>query len=305
MKSLFFDRRSQSLVREQKILPADEALETATVFVLALKPEGSGRHRSVGVSAKIIDFMVRTIQPGWPVYAHVELVMPSAGRPGMFATYYSPGETSGAEWQHPQTYQEVGYYLRHNVGAWSAVPIHVTEAEAEAMKEAANAARGAPYSLLRYITSWYGARMLSGLLPKGGRVSGHCATIVARVVKAGKPDALPRAEGFYGPSSLVAALNARIASVGSSQPLPVVGVPVEFKPPHPDVETKDLARAYTVAMGDNILLHGSDADVRAMSSSHKNAVLDMLSDRVSESRSITELQMNETILARALLRSVL
>jgi hypothetical protein len=246
------------------------------------------------------------MQPGWPVYAHVEIVVPPAGKPGLFATYYTTGERSGAEWQHPKSYDEVSYYLRHNVGAWAAVPVHMTEAEAEAVRHAANEARGAPYSLSRYVTSWYGARMLSGMLPKGGKVSGHCATIVARIVKAGKPNVLDRPEGYYGPSSLVAALNNNIVSVSVlNHRGAVVGVPVETLVVKPDADTRDVTRAYTVALGDNTLLHGSDSEVQAMSPSHKNAVLDMLSDRVSESSSVTELQMNETILARALLRSIL
>ena len=307
MRDLLFARRtSKPLMRERALAPAEEALETVTLFVLALKPEGSGRHQSKGISAKVIDFIVRTMQPGWPVYAHVEIVIPPAGKPGLFATYYTPGERSGADWQHPKTYDEVSYYLRHNVGAWAAVPVHMTEAEAEEVRKAANEARGAPYSIPRYITSWYGARMLSGLLPKGGKVSGHCATIVARVVKAGKPSALKKPEGYYGPSSLIAALNQNIVteSVLNLREA-VVGVPVEAVSVQPDAEAKDVARAYTIALGDNTLLHGSDADVQAMSPAHKNAVLDMLSDRVAESSSVTELQMNETILARAVLRSIL
>lgn len=149
--------------------------------------------------------------------------------------------------------------------------------------------------------------MLAGLLPSGGKVAGHCATIVARVVKAGKPAALRRPEGYYGPSSLVAALNRDLVRASAlDHRVAVVGVPVEaLVGAKPDAETRDVARARVVALEDNTLLHGSDCDVQAMSPSHKNAVLDMLSDRVAESSSLAELQMNETVLARALLRSIL
>ena len=190
--------------------------------------------------------------------------------------------------------------MRHNVGAWVAVPVHMTHAQALLVQQAANEARGAPYSLVRYLTSGYGARWLAHLLPKGGATPGHCATIAARLLKAGRGERLRHSEGYYGPSALVAELNSRVARGGSVQP--VVGVPVESTLVPPDSE---LARAYRVAVGDNLLLHGSDEDVGAMSTTHKRAVLDMLADRVAESATRTELMMNETILARALLRSIL
>ena len=115
MKALSFLRpRASALLSEIPVVPDgaqdDADLETSTVFLLALRPEGAGRHPQTNFSSKLIDWVVRVLQPGSPVFAHVELVIPDAGKPGIFATYYrGSNDKTGADWQHPSTYEEISY----------------------------------------------------------------------------------------------------------------------------------------------------------------------------------------------------
>ena len=108
-----------------------------TVFFLALKPEARGRHRTSGLVQAFADFAVKKLQPGRPVFSHCELVLPLAGKPGIYASYYRFEGTSGASWQRPRKWEHP-YYISENASNWHALPVRVTVEQAKAMQDAAN-----------------------------------------------------------------------------------------------------------------------------------------------------------------------
>lgn len=167
-------------------VPHGTAEPTTVVYVLGLKPEGMGRHAPSGWKHKVAQFAAKYLQPGRPIYAHCEILMPLAGKPGLFSTYSNGG---GAGWRHPSA-QELGYYVIENAALWHAVPIRLALSEAKRMQEAANDAKGAPYSFRKYVMAGRGFRRLAWLFSRGGNASGHCANITARVVKGGTGDRL-------------------------------------------------------------------------------------------------------------------
>lgn len=170
----------------EEALPHGSAEPTTTVYVLGLRPEGMGRHRPDGWKHRVAQFAAKYLQPGRPVYAHCELVLPMAGRPGIFSTYSNGG---GADWRHPSP-DEVGYYVIENAALWHAVPVRVPLSEANRMQEAANESRGAPYSFRRYALAARGIRKLAWIFSHGGKTPGHCGNITARVLKGGTDDRL-------------------------------------------------------------------------------------------------------------------
>jgi hypothetical protein len=299
---------------------ADDA-KSATVYYLALLPEGHGRHRAPGWRAVLTDFAVRWLQPGSPVYAHCELCLPVAGKPGIFASYYSTHGRGGANWQDPTPAERV-YYVSDNAPSWRALPLRVTPEQALRMRDAANAAVGAPYSFARFVSSGYVLRRLAWLLPSGGQNAGHCATICARVLQAGAPELLAHAEAFYSPSTLTAELQTRIAR-GPVGGLPVGEAAATDALTLPEVRVKAFEEATefealqtievvgkahaapVVDLSDNVLMHGSDADVAALTFAQRSASLDALADRALDARAVGERDLYQTLLARALFRHVL
>lgn len=306
-------------------LPHGSSEPTTTVYVLGLKPEGMGRHHPRGWKHRVAQFAAKHLQPGRPVYAHCELLLPIAGRPGIFSTYSNGG---GADWRHP-TPEETSYYVIENAALWHAVPIRVPVSEAIRMQDTANEARGAPYSFRRYMLAARGVRKLAWLFKQGGSTPGHCGNITARVIKGGTGERLlSHAEGYFGPSALMAELHAKLArgplaGIASATKLSADSVVIHGKasnrlqfhefsaiaidPELADESTTEEARVaaqtYQLALADNVLLYGSDKDVDSTPSMHKEVVLEMLADQVLNAATTGERQLHEQLLARALLRA--
>jgi hypothetical protein len=311
--SLFHSLAIETLIKDADVnskgehLPVSDADQQVTVYVLGLKPEGRGRHQAPGWRAVLTDYAVRVFQPGSPVFSHVELIMPHAGKPGLFASYFVANGHGGANWQHPSA-EDRDYYMSENAARWHAVPVRVTVEQAGLIQQAANDCVGAPYSFTRYFFSAYGGRKFAWLLPRGGANPGHCATVTARVLRAGCPSLLDRCEAWYGPSTLLAELHRKL-----SRGLTGIDVAASVAPMASldDVQVDMGAVDGTGATfnaglrADDTLLHGSDASVEAMPVEVRHTALDLLSDRVLDAKNGPERELNEILLARALCRAVL
>lgn len=190
------------------------------------------------------------------------------------------------------------------------------------MRDEANATVGAPYSFARFLSSGYVLRRFAWLLPRGGQSAGHCATVCARVLKAGSPEFLTHAEAFYSPSTLTAELQRRIArgplqglparksGANDALTLPEVRVQAFEATAHfealPAVELpQHTDAALVVDPTDDVLMHGSDADVAALPFAQRGVSLDALADRALDARSLEERDRYQTLLARALFRHML
>jgi hypothetical protein len=174
------------------------------VYALFLEP-GQKTH---SILERVLNFAIEKLQPP-PAMAHVELVVPRApgsSAPVNFATYI--GDT--AAWRADRRENEDFYLLQH-ANSWRAVPVFRAQA-ARLTRQRCDASEGVEYSLSRYVTSAWGFRALSHLLPSGPRAPAHCATITARLLRAGAGCALPQNDAYYGPASLYRALQAALAA---------------------------------------------------------------------------------------------
>lgn len=147
-----------------------------------------------------------------PVKLHTELAFVDLSAPGQlrvrtFATYYGgaseSGTSAGARWQKNLATDDDShwYYQSLYAGRWRALPLHADDARARA-ERAATEVEHAPYSLARYVTSTWAFRNLAWLLSDTPKACGHCATIVARVLRIAKLRELAHVDAYYNPSSL-------------------------------------------------------------------------------------------------------
>ena len=191
-----------------------------SAFLLFLEPASEEVEARHTVPQRLLDYAIRTFQ-GQPKLMHVELMLPPSKSEQHllhFATYL--GSKSGWQLGHNEN---VEYYLRgENAGRWRAVPCFGVDAVARIRHEC-ELERGVPYSMLRYVSSIYPFRALSGLLPDERRSVAHCATLTARVLKHALGDGAPtpEASNFYAPSSLYTAVAAHAAAVSAAWPVDV------------------------------------------------------------------------------------
>lgn len=134
-----------------------------------------------------------------PGLVHCELLVPAVGEETRcnFATYL--GVEKGAGWQEAGD-ADLKYYCLLTARRWRAVAVRAPGLAAR-VREAGDAAVGAPYSVLRYLTSVRPLRGLSWLLPDTPTSAGHCATVTARVLK-GAGAAVKHAAAYYAPATL-------------------------------------------------------------------------------------------------------
>ena len=265
--------------------------DSVTVYVLALLPEGRGQgsySTRAGWVDSLLNFAIEHLQPGSPVYAHVELLIPSAGKPGIFATYHG---CSGARWWHPHG-AACDYYLNDTADRWRALPLRVPAADAQLIAAFASQCTGAPYSIARYLTSARLLRPMSAFLSDRPKSPGHCATLVARALRSAPTTAasIGRAAAWYAPSSLVACVQRTI---------------VAATPRSPDSAQSTIRAVAGSGVGQcaSALLRGSDRDLAAMSDAQHTAALGQLTDVVYMAVHEVERDTAEADLARALLRS--
>ena len=176
--------------------------------------------------ANCVDSAIRNCSPttgeSKKAIVHTELLFPP--RPGdkrtfednrnFFATYiYSFGtdllrekveKRSCAQWQNKvYNYEQAeAYYLCEMGALWRAVP--VVHQCGDQLERAADSCIGAPYSILRYVTSVKWLRWFSRFLSNDRKASAHCATLVARVLEYGFGPKTPLAHtaAWYSPASL-------------------------------------------------------------------------------------------------------
>lgn len=165
------------------------------VFAMFLEPIESTDN---GVFQRVVDYVVSRLQPS-PALVHVELVVPCApasSEPVNFATYIG----CKSAWQTDRS-SNASYYLSTTANKWRAVPVFGKHA-ARNVRKACEKSKGVEYSLLRYLTAAWGVRKLSGIIPDGSQDPAHCATLSARVLKAGVGAVLKHPSSWYGPSTL-------------------------------------------------------------------------------------------------------
>ena len=211
------------------------------VFALFLEPHDPAPNSKPSVFDQLLSFAVANLQPR-PAMTHVELVVPCAPghqSPVHFATYI--GETSGWQTDHQQNRR---YYLQEHANQWLAVPVFGDEVALKA-REACDKSQGVKYSLLRYLSaaSWF--RGLSAMMPDSFKSPAHCATLVARVLRA-SVNSMLRPSAWYGPASLFVELNEQLRERA------VVPTVAELNPDSLVREQKLLGGgdAAVVAMGD-------------------------------------------------------
>ena len=167
------------------------------VYMLFLEP--SSRGEALDGIEGIADTMVRMFSPGSEPIVHCEILVPPIpssheGRIN-FATYLG----QRAEWQKCTLEDGVNYYLVQNGERWRAVPVFAPHA-ASAVRVAADANVGAPYSIRRYVTSARPLRRFAWMLSDSPCAPGHCATLSARVLKqAGVADVLRHHSAWCAP----------------------------------------------------------------------------------------------------------
>lgn len=262
-----------AIIREVGITNNDD-----TIYVLGM--EVGTPNNSLSIEEIVLDALVKTLQPA-PVLTHVELFIPpgSGSNYVTFATYL--GRSAGWGESFPGSRD---FYLggKHS---WRAIPVRASNIVPMALM-ACKEEEGAPYSVLRYLTSVPPARSLASFLPDSPKSPGHCATISARVLgKAGVH--LPRSSAWYSPSTLYIELSKPRRMKGYSQ--------------HSIVETEDTMEAVET------LLRGSDDAVKAMSYDACHMAIDHLQKKVVEQHASELLDTEKEVamernLAKALLR---
>lgn len=242
------------------------------VFLLGL--EGGSPNPDWSLGERFLDVLVRNFQPR-PTFVHVELFVPPSGNEDktQFATYIG----RHADWGSGE---DTSFYIGGR-NSWRAFPVRAKDAVRLACEEE----RGAPYSLLRYVTSAHPFRVFAPLLAARPKSPAHCATLSARVLKAAGVT-LPRTAAWYSPSTLWLELSrpSRVEELRLS--LPVL--------PMADSSLASVEK----------LLRGSDVAVEALSDSECLAAVRTLQFLVLSEEDEAARVVHERQLARGLLRWV-
>jgi hypothetical protein len=233
------------------------------VFALFLEPHTNEKTNST--IDKFVNWVVNNLQKP-PVMVHVEMVvLPTetnmdTDSPIHFATYYK----DISSWRTNRS-TNAEYYLVETANKWRAVPVFGDDISILAREEC-NRNCDAEYSILQYVTSAYGIRNLTWLLPKPTpKWPGHCATVTARVLKSACSESLDRPSLWYGPASLYKELNIKLHKQA------LISKDTQHR------QKKNL----------NPLLHGSNNEVLGM---HENEVMEAIYTLTMNTRSKEAIQ---------------
>ena len=183
-------------------------------FVLFLEPSNEDSpYTSFG--EKVMDFVIRSFSQK-PTILHTELLMPNLSeehalaKKASFATYLG----SHADYQNDQSNESsnVDFYMIKNGMRWRAIPVFQKNV-VKSMRQSCDANVGAPYSIAMYPTSSHYFRRLSWIWKDGPKSKGHCATLVARVLRDVGLPAVKHRSAWYSPSSLYACMRDSLSSV--------------------------------------------------------------------------------------------
>ena len=172
-------------------------------YVLFLEPMDENDARTSGAMDRFITSAIRAFTPD-PTLVHCEVLLPpipnSSGRRTHFATYM--GQEAAWQSRDPATDDGIAFYLIDNATKWRAVPIFGSNA-VESLRLACQSNVNAPYSMSRYLTSVPPLRGMARMLSDQPGSTGHCATIVARVLSQAHVGAsLQHASAWYSPGTL-------------------------------------------------------------------------------------------------------
>lgn len=189
------------ILNQQQADPDDGSGDV--VFALFLEPHEAEMKT---LFDHVVSYVVSHFQPS-PCMVHVELVVPTAlssRQPVNFATYI--GSHSG--WQTDKR-NNSNYYLSSTANKWRAIPVFGQHA-ARRVRAACGKSENVKYSLFRYVTAAWGVRKLAAAVPDGPQDPAHCATLAARVLRAGGVP-IRHHSAYYGPSSLYRELRDELA----------------------------------------------------------------------------------------------
>jgi len=214
MLNVFDSDEIKQILRNAKVESGDAFTSPSdcdVAFVLFLNPGDRDETARYGLEA-ITERLICTFG-GVPPLVHTELLLPPIPDSGNgrvhFGTYMN--EPFTADWQDKREHiDNINYYLVANGSRWRALPVFVPHAVQTLRKEAEQCV-GAPYSVSRYITSTRSFRRLAELLPDKSKSPGHCATLVARILRP-HCDAVNRHPATYTPGTLYTALRQHAAT---------------------------------------------------------------------------------------------
>lgn len=172
-------------------------------YVLFLEPVDVAGAKTSSTLDRFITSAIRTFTPD-PTLVHCEVLLPpipnSSGRRTHFATYM--GQEAAWQSRDPSTDDGIAFYLIDNATKWRAVPVFGKNA-VDSLRLACQSNVNAPYSMSRYLTSVPPFRGMARMLSDQPGSSGHCATIVARVLSQAHVGAsLEHASAWYSPGTL-------------------------------------------------------------------------------------------------------
>ena len=261
-------------------------LEHDTVFLIGMEAGPASSEWSV--QETILDTLVKAFQPS-PVLTHVELFIP----PGCekesevtFATYVGRHAGWGASFPDSRDFYTGG------VHSWRAIPVRASKI-VQMVRMACKAEEGAPYSLLRYLTSVPPARAVASILTDKPHSPGHCATISTRILRRSGVH-FPQSSAWYSPSTLYIEL---------SKPSRAESYAREDETEN---HIKSLVETERTMTAVETLLRGSDDSVEAMIISDCQIAVDHLQKQVVTQRAMGIADtVREAVLERNLARALL
>ena len=162
-------------------------------YLLAKKP--NSKETPTLIFDKMLQCAVTKLQPGSPVYVHVEILR--FDKYGSLHKVFSAYEGQQSAW-----YQINSKYREEE---WTALPLCLIPSEKVQLEERALLCSGAEYSYKSFLKSFYGLRILYKHYDCNTalKAPGHCANLVARVLKgSAKFSEHLNNDTYYGPSTL-------------------------------------------------------------------------------------------------------
>lgn len=235
------------------------------IFLLGLEP--SVPNADWSTSETILDSLVKAFQPA-PIFTHVELFLPPSSKESevTFATYLGKHAGWGSSFSDSPKFYIGGTH------SWRAIPVRA-KSIASTARLACASEEGAPYSLMRYLTSVPPGRALAAILPNTPRSPGHCATISTRVLQRSGVH-FPQSPAWYSPSTLYIEL---------SKPTRTKRYARDDNDQH---HVRSLVETERIAQSVEAILRGSDDRVRCLTLEDCKIAVDHLQKQVIAQRAL-------------------
>ena len=168
-------------------------------FLLAKKPQALLNKSDCFDVA--VDFAIKNLQPGSPVYTHVEILCFDTNSPSSSKIF-----TMYADEENPsKVFTQITNQKFYLDSIWHALPLNVEKDLETLVYTNLDLFQDMKYSYMSYVKSFYGIRQFY----KSNKTNNknkylHCASFVARALKTLKTfnSVLQNSEHYYGPSEL-------------------------------------------------------------------------------------------------------